>query len=713
MSSLKIYHQQDLMDCGVACMKMILNYYGSDLPLHQLRTMTGTDRSGVSAYGIKQAFEELGFKCTGVQTDLEQLQLAEVTYPMIAHVVMEEKYQHYIVIDRFDENQVVIFDPAKDSYALSLKEFEKIWTGVLLLIETTETYQPVIINTQGLFSFLPYLGKHKVRNLKIICLSVMMTFLTTTGSFYFQFLIDRILPQSNVNMLNLLSLSIIILYFSVSLANYLRSLVVANFANGMSAQVILDYLKHVLSLNMEFFGTRQAGEIMSRFMDANKIIDALTHASLTVIIDCLLLLIVAITLAMQNTKMFLMTILVIPIYYLAVKSKVKQFEKYNEEDMIANAELNAFVIESIKGIDTVKSINSEPFTFEKIEFLLNELIQKRFRVIKLESFQGFMKDIIQNTLKAIIIWYGARLVLSGDLSLGQLITFNILLGFFLNPLDNIMSLQPKIHSAQVAAVRMNEVLQIEKESLNHQSLETIENYDLTIDKVSFAYHLKEDTLKNISLSIPKNQKLAIIGGSGSGKSTLAKLLNCFHKPTQGNIKIGETNIDDLDPRQVRENILYLPQTSFFFKGTLWENLIYGLSDVPDLEKVICACNQACLEELISEPMGLNLMIEEGGSNLSGGQKQRLAIARSLLHSASVIIFDEVTSGMDVLLERDLMNNLLQINDRTIIFITHNLTLAQRCEKIVLMDQGQIKGWGNHFELMSNNNLYKEMIKILN
>ena len=712
MNTLKIFHQQDLMDCGVACMKMILNYYGSDLPLHQLRTMTGTDRSGVSAFGIKKAFEGLAFKCTGVQTDLEQLELAEVTYPIIAHVVMEERYQHYVVVDKIDDDKVLIFDPAKDKYELSFKEFEQIWTGILLLIEPTDSYQPIIQKTQGLKPFFPYLWNNKKASFKILFFSLIMTILSTLGSFYFQFLIDRILQQTNKNLLNTLSLSVIILYFSVSLAEYFRSLVVARFANEMSAQIILDYLKHVFSLDMEFFGTRQAGEIMSRFMDANKIIDALTHASLTVFIDFLLLSIVAVTLAVQNMKMFLVSIIVIPIYYIAMKSKVKKFEQYNEDDMTANSDLNSFIIESIKGVDTIKSINSESYTFDKIKTLLNEVIVKRFCVIKLESFQRFLKDIIQNTVKASVIWYGANLVMTGTLSLGQLMTFNILLGFFLSPLDNIISLQPKIHSAKVAAVRMNEILQIEKEINEDGEINPLEQYDLTLTNVSFDYHLKENILKNISFSIPMNQNVAIIGGSGSGKSTLAMLLNCFHSPTNGNIFIGDKNISDLEPRQVRATILYLPQTSFFFKGTLWENLTYGLTKIPEPEDVIDVCKLACLGDLVTGTMGLNLMIEEEGSNLSGGQKQRITIARSLLHSASVIIFDEITSGMDVLLERDLMNNLLQIKNKTIIFITHNLSIAQKCEKTILMDDGKINGWGSHAELLSENSLYQEMISTI-
>ena len=477
--------------------------------------------------------------------------------------------------------------------------------------------------------------------------------------------------------------------------------------------IMLEYFKHVLSLPMNFFSTRKAGEIISRFLDANKIIDALASATLSIFIDIGMVIIVGTTLAIQNVTLFLITLVSIPFYLLSIISFVKSYEKANQEEMGAGATLNSSIIESLKGIETIKAYNGELKVYHRVDNEFIKLMKKSFKTVTLNNVQQGIKHAIQLISSAVILWVGSYSVINGSITLGQLITYNALLVFFTDSLQNIINLQVKMQTAQVANKRINEIFAVEPEKIsenNEQNInEQVFHQGITIENMSFSYNLKSPTLKNISCSIPPYSKVALVGLSGSGKSTLAKLLVRFYNPTDGTINYGNINHLDIGFNQLRNHVTYVPQESFFFSGTIIDNLTFGVEKTQSFERIMEVCDSVQLSEFINQqPLRYNMVLEEGATNLSGGQRQRLAIARALLKDSDIIILDEATSGLDTLLEQSILDYLFKLEDKTLIFIAHHLPIAKSCDKILVLHEGLLLEQGTHEELRYNQGIYQKL-----
>lgn len=714
---MNLIYQQDEKDCGVTCIAMILSHYKTQIPIHKLRELSGTDLEGVSALGIKKTLEVLDFECQAFQADNEAWQETDLPLPLIAHVISEEKYPHYVVVYKVKGNQLFIADPAKGKVKKSIKEFSKEWTGVLLLASPKETYQPSIKKVDGLSSFFPILLNQKSLIFHIVLASFFITIFGITSSYYFQGLLDNIIPNQAKSTLNIISIGLLFVYLFRVVFEYSRNYILMVLGQRMSMSIMLKYFKHVLSLPLNFFATRTSGEIISRFLDANKIIDALASATLSIFLDIGMVILVGTTLAIQSTPLFLLTLAFMPFYILVVYVFIKSYDKANTEEMSAGASVNSSIIESLNGIETIKSYNGERAVYQRVDSEFVILMKKSFKSGILDNIQQGLKLAIQLTSSALILWLGSIYVIEGKISLGQLITYNALLVFFTEPLQNIINLQVKMQKARVANKRLNEIMSISSEQgdkenpLNVNVSEKIFNKEIKLEKVTFSYNMKLPILKEISLKISPCSKVALVGVSGSGKSTLAKLLVKFYSPSEGSITYGDINSLDLENTTLRNHVTYVPQESFFFSGTILENLTFGLETKPTFEKILEVCQATCLIDFINEqPLRFETTLEEGGNNLSGGQKQRLAIARALLKDSEILILDEATSGLDTLLEKEILDVLLQMSKKTIIFIAHHLSIAKACDKIIVLDKGILVEQGTHQELSNQDGIYQKLLE---
>lgn len=709
----KIIYQQDEKDCGVACIAMILKQYKTEIPIHKLRELSGTDLDGTSAFGLKKTLEQAGFDSPVIQADNDIWKEKDLIFPLIAHVLIDNSYMHYVVVYAVKGNSLMIADPAKGKMKKSVDEFSKEWTGVLLLPTPKETYQPTKEKVAGLSSFLPIIWRQKGLIFHIILASLFITFFGIGSSYYFQGILDYFIPHQAKSTLNIVSIGLIMVYLFRVLFEYSRSYLLVILGQRMSIAIMLQYFKHVLSLPMNFFATRKSGEIISRFLDANKIIDALASATLSVFLDIGMVLLVGITLAIQNSMLFLITLTSLPFYLLAILAFVKSYEKANQEEMTAGAMLNSSIIESLKGIETIKAYSGEEKVYDRVDREFIKLMKKSFRTVTLDNLQQGIKHTIQLVSSTLILWIGSYYVMNGTFSLGQLITYNALLVFFTEPLQNIINLQVKMQTAQVANKRLNEIFAIEPELTPHSSEHDIPNQifkqGITLENVTFSYNMKLPTLKGISCAIAPKSKVALVGVSGSGKSTLAKLLVSFYIPSEGTIRYGKMNHLDISFQQLREHVTYVPQESFFFSGTIVENLTFGLQNLPSFEKIINVCEAVQLNTFIEQhPLRYDMVLEEGGTNLSGGQRQRLAIARALLKDSDILILDEATSGLDTLLEHAILDYLLRLEDKTLLFIAHHLPIAKACDRILVLHEGQLVEQGAHDELRYNQGIYQQL-----
>lgn len=456
--------------------------------------------------------------------------------------------------------------------------------------------------------------------------------------------------------------------------------------------------------------TRRTGEITSRFTDANQIIDAVASTIFSIFLDISMVFIVGGVLLIQNVVLFFLALLCVPIYIIIVFAFMKMFGYLNYEVMESNAIMSSSVIEDINGIETIKSLTSEEVSYQRIDKEFVDFLEKSFRLHKYGAIQVSIKTAAKLILNIVILWYGARLVMTGKISVGQMIAFNVLLGYFSSPIENMINLQIKLQSARIANTRLNEVYLVDSEFENNGELSegSFLDGDISFEKLSYKYGYGRDTLSDINLTIKKGSKVSLVGASGSGKTTLAKMIVNFYEPIQGLIRLNGYDLKDIDKTVLRQHINYLPQQAYVFSGTIMDNLTLGAKKDINQEDIIRACEIAEIHSDIEQmPLGYQTELSDG-TGVSGGQKQRIALARALLTQAPVLILDEATSSLDVLTEKKIVNNLMAMTNKTIVFVAHRLSIAQRTDRIIVMDQGKIVEEGSHKELLAHKGFYYKL-----
>ena len=548
------------------------------------------------------------------------------------------------------------------------------------------------------------------------------------GTFYFKFLVDDIVPNQLLTSLHTISLGILFMYVLQNVLTFARNHLILYFGMRTDFSLMLGYYKHVLSLPMNFFETRKVGEILSRFMDASKIRDAIASAAVTSLIDIVMIIVGSIILYIQNSTLFLITLLTIPIYVTLAYVFSKPYNRYNEEQMESNAKLNSYLVESISGIQTIRAYQAEDEIFVKAESYFIKLMKKIFKLGMYTNAQSSIKGFLDLAVSLFILWIGSTYVIRGEMTLGDLLTFNALVIYFLGPIERFIELQPKIQSATIATKRLGEILELKSESEAQTGTNryqcTVAHYPLyclhsEMKDVSFGYGNRGNVLENINIKFYPGQHIAFVGESGSGKSTLAKLLVRFYQPNEGEIKIDSHRIEAIKDKYLRSRISYVTQDTFFFSGTILENLLYGIDFVNNMEDVVKACEYAEIHEFIdSLPQKYETVLEENGKNLSGGQLQRLSIAKALLKKPSILILDEATSALDSITEQKIIKRLKTIDFETgfkdekptIIMIAHRLSTIKHADQIFVLKDKKIVETGKHEELICNEGEYYELWK---
>ncbi|MDR1156870.1 MAG: peptidase domain-containing ABC transporter [Oscillospiraceae bacterium] len=705
--------QYDITDCGAACLATIAKQHGLKIPITRIREVAGTDKRGTNVYGMVKAAERLGFSAKGVKGDREAF-FSPFPLPCIAHVIVDGALLHYVVIHKITKRQVVLADPAKGLRELAPEEFFKEWTGVLILMAPAQKFEKGD-QTKSIWSrFFRLLIPQKSLLINIFFASLVYTILGIGASFYFKIMMDEILPNLLERSLTIISIGVIALYLFQSLLGAFRSHMLLYMSQKLDINLILGYYSHVLKLPMNFFGTRKIGEIVSRFMDASKVREAISGATLTIMIDTLMAIGGGVILYMQNSTMFVVAAIVVVLYGVIVFSFNKPLQKVNRKSMEENAQLTSFLVESLNGIETVKAFNSERSANIETERKFVKLQRTVFHNGLLNNISGSLSGFVSSVGGVVILWVGASFVIRGELSIGQLLTFNALLVYFLDPVKNLINLQPTMQTAIVASDRLGEILDLELEKTDGED-KKIQPVSLRepirIEELDFRYGTRNLVLQDINLHINPGEKIALVGESGSGKTTLVKLLLNFYPWEKGEILIGPYNIQDIQLEWLRERIAYISQDVFLFSGTIFENLTLGLPD-PTMEEVVRVATMTCAHDFINTfPLRYDTMLEENGSNLSGGQKQRLAITRALLKRPDVLIMDEATSNLDSITEKAIGRMIdEQTQGITTLIIAHRLSTIMRCDRIYIMDDGHFVESGTHAELMARRGVYYRLWK---
>lgn len=706
--------QHDYKDCGCACVATICKTYGLKYPISKIREVAGTDKDGTSALGVIKAAEKLGFSAKGVKANKPEDIFSEIPLPAIAHVVIDNTMLHYVVIHKISEKEIIVADPAKGIVKYKPIEFFNIWTGVLIILTPTSDFKKGN-EVKGVFTrFFDLLKPQKGLLINIFLASILITVFGIIGSFYFKFLLDDIVPNNLKQSLTIFSIGFIVLTIFKVIMEAFRTQLLIHLGQKLDIPLMLGYYEHVINLPMNFFGTREVGEVISRFNDASNIRQAISGVALTMMIDVFMVLIGGGILYSQSPSLFGLTIIPLVLYGIIVYSFKNSIEKVNRETMEKNSKLTSYLIESLNGIETIKAFNSEREVNLETEKRFIKLIKAIFKNERINNLQVTFKRLVESIFAITVLWIGSTQVLNGSISFGELLTFNALLAYFLDPIENIINLQPTVQTALVAAERLSEILDLELEKSEQEDKKIKPKSlkgNIEFKNVDFRYGTRNLILKNINMTIKKGERIALVGESGSGKTTLAKLLLNFYQCENGEILVNKYNLLDINVESLRDKIAYISQETFLFNGTILENLMLG-NPYLTYEEVIEACEKAQIHDFINSlPLRYNTLVEENGSNFSGGQKQRLSIARAILRKPEILIMDEATSNLDSITEKAIERTIHDFSEgMTTIIIAHRLSTIMRCDNIYILEKGEIKEKGNHKDLLDNKGRYYKLWK---
>ena len=706
--------QHDMTDCAAACLATISKQYGLDLPIAKIRQIAGTDKKGTNALGVIKAAENLGFEAKGVRATPEDLQTEDIEFPIIAHVV-KDGLLHYVVVHEVKSDKIIVADPAPSEGLVKYEpeDFYEIWSGVLILLTPGVDFETGSEKVGFFKRFLKLLKPHKALLFEIFLASILYSLLGILASFYFRHLIDDILVDYLETTLHVFSVGVIFLTFFQVILNFFRQHLLLYLSQKIDVSLILNYYRHVVNLPMNFFDTRKVGSILSRLSDATRIRQAVSGATITVLVDTLLIIISGVVLYLQNAKLFLIALIFVPIYAVVVWSFNKPLRTVHRKEMEDKAELEAYLVESISGAATVKSFNAEREVNLETESRFIKMIKRIFHATWLSNIQSALEGLLSGAGKYIILWIGGLEVLEGNISIGQLIAFNAILGYFLDPMEELIDLQPQLQEAYVAGDRLAEILDLESEKKYEDEKIKIDRIkgEVEIKDLNFRYGTREKVLDDINLDVKSGEKVALVGETGAGKSTLVKLLLKYYTADEGKILIDGTDIRDISTKSLRARIGYVPQDIFLFSGTIKENITFGAQDI-DMAKVVDAAKKAKLHEFIDEqPLRYNTLVGEHGTGLSGGQKQRLALARVLLKEPEMLILDEATSNLDTITEKAIYETINSISNDlnlTTFIIAHRLGTIMHCDTIVVMKEGEIIEKGGHQELIDRKGAYYDL-----
>jgi ATP-binding cassette, subfamily B, bacterial HlyB/CyaB len=703
--------QAEEMDCGAACLAMICKHYGIGMTLGKLRELANVTTQGATLESLARTGESVGLTTRGVQCSFDTLRGFEL--PFIVHW---EGY-HYVVVYGVSSTQVWVADPAVGFRTLSVEEFERGWNGTCLTFAPRHDVAQVGASRSPWVRFARYLLPYKKILLHLFMATFVIQMLGIVPPMIIQNILDGVIVHQNVNLLHLLIVGLIISSLFTQLTATIRAALANFMVRKLDFTMMSQFFRHTLSLPYSFFAKRKTGDIFARFQENQTIRAFLTESTITTVLNLLMIFIYFTVLFLYNVRLTLLLIaFVIPILALTVlvTPKVKQFAR---EVFGAMTDAKSYLMEALGGAETVKGMGIERPVRLRWETKYAKALEVQYRAQSFNIAVGLAGQLLNAATTIAILWVGADLVLTRELTIGQLIAFNALMGSVLAPLMGLVGLWSLLNDASVAMERLGDVLDLEPEQRPEELASRVAipelQGDIRFDGVYFRYGGNETpyVLENISVDIKPGELVAIVGRSGSGKTSLAKLLVGFYPPTDGRLTVDGYEIGVVDKEYYRAQVGYVMQTNLLFSGTIAENIAGG-SEEPDRRRIEEVAKKADAHGFISKlPQGYQQVVGERGVGLSGGQIQRLCIARALYRDPRLLVFDEATSALDSESESNIIANLNDIlKGRTAVIIAHRLSTIMRADKILVLYEGKIVEQGRHDELVERRGMYYELVQ---
>lgn len=677
--------QEGNKDCGVCCLLSIIRYYNGNISLNKLMEMTKTTKNGTTFYNLSEAASKIGMASKAYYVD-DFNNISVYSCPFISQVI-RNGYTHFVVVYKISKDKLLIMDPALGSLYMSREKFLNIWTGYIMMFEKVKilpNYKDEKYINKLLYGLI-------LNNKKIIVncllLTLMFCFLTIGYSVYLKVMIDKVLNQDKY-LLIVISLIFFIVILFRSLTNLFRNQMLSYFNMKVDISLFLNSFKRILLLPYNYYKNKTTGEIISRVNDLSYIKQIISQLLTTVFLDIVLLLFSLVCLYFINSKMFVISFFIAILYVIIIFIYPRFIKTKIYESQAEVAKVNSYLVESISGLETIKGLRCEKMVNDRLESYYTKAQATIFDYNIISNGVLFLKDLIFYVGVLLINYVGCVDIMNGNFTVGSLLTFNTILGYFLNPLQNFIDLADDYVYVKGVFKRANGLYEVKLDDLESKNGLRVEG-DILFNNLDFSFNGKDQILKSIKIEFKAKEKILLLGNSGSGKSTLLKILYKYYDVSRGMVLVNGIDINDFSISDIRDDIIYVSQNETLYTGSIKDNILLN-RDI-DYKDFLDMCCYLEVDNIIKDNLlGYDFLLEENGANISGGERQRIILARALFKKGNIILIDEGLSQMDIDLERRVLKRIFSIfKDKMIIVVSHRFNNMDLYDKVFKLKDGMV------------------------